>query len=116
MRGVFWVTRAKDNLPCQVVQKLQNGTCGNILRDYLIALTGPAAKHYPVELRRVTALVDVDVELREMVFLTSNLAWSAQTIADWDLPDGAGASFANGVHWPFCSLNDVCSIIDHSYC
>ena len=56
--------------------------CGNILRDDLIALTGPAAKHYPVELRRVTALVEVDGELREMVFLTNNLDWSAQTIAD----------------------------------
>ena len=55
---------------------------GNILRDDLIALTGPAAKDYPVELRRVMALVEVDGELREMVFLTNNLEWSAQTIAD----------------------------------
>jgi IS4 transposase len=53
--------------------------CRNILRDDLIALTGPVAKHYPVELRRVTALVDVDGELRDMVFLTNNLARSAQT-------------------------------------
>ena len=28
------------------------------------------------------ALVEVDGELREMVFLTNNLTWSAQTIAD----------------------------------
>ena len=28
------------------------------------------------------ALVEVDGVLREMVFLTNNLAWSAQTIAD----------------------------------
>jgi hypothetical protein len=82
MREVFWVTRAKDNLQCRVLQKLQDGTDGNILGDDLIALTGPAAQHYPVELRRVTARVEVDGELREMVFLTNNLAWSAQTIAD----------------------------------
>ena len=81
-RGVFWVTRAKDNLQCRVVRKFQDGTCGNILRDDLIALTGPAAKHYPVELRRVTALVEVDGQLREMVFLTNHFVWSAQTIAD----------------------------------
>jgi hypothetical protein len=77
MRGVFWVTRAKDNLRCRVVR------ChGNILRDDLIRLTGPARKHYPVELRRVVARVEVDGELREMTFLTDHLEWSAQTIAD----------------------------------
>jgi len=82
MREVFWVTRAKDDLPSRVVQKLQDDTDGHILRDDLIALTDPAAQHYPVELRRVTARVEVDGQLREMVFLTNNLAWSAQTIAD----------------------------------
>jgi len=82
MRGVCRVTRAKDNLQCRVARKLQDGACGHILRDDLIELTGPAAEHYPVELRRVTALVEVDGELREMVFLTNNFTWSAQTIAD----------------------------------
>lgn len=82
MREVFWVTRAKDNLQCRVVRRLQQGRAGNILRDDLIQLTGPARKSYPVWLRRVVALVEVDGELREMVFLTNNLEWSAQTIAD----------------------------------
>jgi hypothetical protein len=82
MREVFWVTRAKDNLQCRVVRRLQHGRAGNILRDDLIQLTGPARKSYPVWLRRVVALVEVDGELREMVFLTNNLEWSAQTIAD----------------------------------
>ena len=82
MREVFWVTRAKDNLQFRVGRRLQEGTLGNILRDDLIELTGPAAHQYPVELRRVRALVEVDGELREMVFLTNNLAWSAPTIAD----------------------------------
>ena len=48
----------------------------------MIQLTGPARKVYPAILRRVVALVEVDGELREMVFLTNNLLWSAQTIAD----------------------------------
>jgi hypothetical protein len=82
MREVFWVTRAKDNLQCRVAQTLQAGPDGNILRDDLVALTGPTAKFYPVELRRVTALVEVDGALREMIFLTNNVSWSAQTIAD----------------------------------
>lgn len=81
-RGVFWVTRAKDNLQFRIVKKFQNGTCGNILRDDLIELTGAAAKEYPVGLRRIVALVEVDGEVREMVFLTNNFVWSAQTIAD----------------------------------
>ncbi|MEI8288165.1 MAG: IS4 family transposase [Verrucomicrobiota bacterium] len=82
MRDVFWVTRAKENMQFRVVRKLQDGTAGNILRDDLIALTGLTAKHYPVALRRVTARVEVDGELREMIFLTNNLTWSAQTVAD----------------------------------
>jgi hypothetical protein len=82
MREVFWVTRAKDNLQFRVVRRLQHGRAGNILRDDLIQLTGPARKAYPVEQRRVVALVEVDGELREMVFLTNNFIWSAQTIAD----------------------------------
>lgn len=81
-RGVFWVTRAKDNLRCRVVRCFQRGRHGNILRDDLIRLTGPARQHYPVELRRVVALVEVDGQLREMTFLTNHLEWSAQTIAD----------------------------------
>jgi hypothetical protein len=83
MREVFWVTRAKANLQCRVGRKFQDGPEGHILRDDLIQLTNPDSKKaYPVPLRRVMAKVEVDGELREMVFLTNNLAWSAQTIAD----------------------------------
>lgn len=83
LRKVFWVTRAKDNLQYRVVRRLQQGRDGNILRNDLIELTsGPSWKAYPVELRRVVAWVEVDGEWREMVFLTNNLTWSAQTIAD----------------------------------
>jgi hypothetical protein len=81
-REVFFVTRAKDNLQYRVVRKFQDGRFGNILRDDLIELTGPAAKDYPVGLRRVVALIELDGEMREMVFLTNHLVWSAQTIAD----------------------------------
>jgi hypothetical protein len=82
-RGVFWAARAKDNLQCRVVRKFQDGLDGNILRDDLIVPANPAVQAlYPVELRRVTAPVEVDGQRREMVFLTNNLAWSAQTIAD----------------------------------
>lgn len=82
MREVFWVTRAKENLRYRVVQRLQQARQGNILRDDLVQLTGSTGKTYSVELRRVVARVQIDGELREMVFLTNNVLWSAQTIAD----------------------------------
>ena len=82
-RDVFWVTRARDNQQCRVVRKFQVGAKDNILRDDLITLTIPVVQAvYPVQLRRVTAHIEVDGELREMVFLTNNVTWSAQTIAD----------------------------------
>lgn len=82
-REVFWVTRAKDNLRGRVRRKLQSGRGGNIRRDDLIQLTsGPSRKVYPGEIRRGVARVEVDGELREMVFLTNHRSWSAQTIAD----------------------------------
>ncbi len=81
-REVFWVTRAKENLRYRVVRRLQHGADGKILRDDVIQLTGPGRAAYPVELRRVVARVEVDGEEREMVFLTNNFTWSAQTIAD----------------------------------
>ncbi len=82
-RQVFWVTRPRDNLQCRLVRKFQAGTQGNILRDDWIVLTNPPVqKVYPVQLRRLTARVAVDGELREMVFLTNHITGSAQTIAD----------------------------------
>ena len=91
MRDVAWVTRAKDNLQYRVVRRLQTVPEGNILRDDLITLTNPPSHElYPVELRRVVARVEVDGELRELVFLTNNVTWSAQSVADlyrcrWDI-------------------------------
>lgn len=81
-RGVYWVTRAKDNLKCRVVKRLQRKSKGDILRDDLIELTNfYASKDYPKRLRRVRALVEVDGQMQEMDFLTNNLEWSPKTIA-----------------------------------
>jgi hypothetical protein len=83
MREVFWITRAKENLNCRVVRCFQQGVSGKILRDDLIELQTPASRDaYPVELRRIVALVEVDGREVEMVFLTNNLAWSAQSIVE----------------------------------
>jgi hypothetical protein len=82
-RGIFWVTRAKDNLQCRVVKRLQWRRKGHILRDDLIVLKGDKSKgEYPEVLRRVVALVEIDDQWVEMTFLTNNLDWSPQTVAD----------------------------------
>ena len=83
MREVFWVTRAKENLSFRVVRRLQPGVVGKILRDDLIQLQSPATSaEYPVELRRIVALVEVDGREVEMEFLTNNLEWSAASIGE----------------------------------
>ncbi len=83
MRGVFWVTRAKDNMQYRVKKRLLKKSAGKILRDDLIVLTGTASrKKYPLVLRRVRAIVEVDGKEREMEFLTNNLEWAASSIAE----------------------------------
>ena len=81
-RGVFWVTRAKDNLAYKVIGKLPAAD-SKILRDELIVLSSAApARAYPEVLRRITALVEIDGREQEMVFLTNNLEWSPASVAD----------------------------------
>ena len=83
MRGVFWVSRSKENMQYEVVKQYQTEPNGKILRDELIRLKTPSAlKDYPELMRRVVALVEVDGKEVEMTFLTNNLEWSAQSIAD----------------------------------
>jgi hypothetical protein len=82
-RGVFWVTRAKDNLQARVVKKLKTTKDARILRDDLIVLKTVASRQaYPQRLRRVTARVEVDGREMIMTFLTNNLEWSAVSVAD----------------------------------
>ncbi len=83
VRLIFWVTRAKDNLSYKVVRSYQKGAVGKILRDELIRLQTPASrKEYPELMRRIVALVEVDGREVEMVFLSNNLEWSAESIVE----------------------------------
>lgn len=116
-RGIFWVTRSKENLDYRVVERRLAKPNGNILRDDLICLRGiKSRKLYPEVLRRVQARVQLKGEMVELEFLTNHLEWSAQSVADlykcrWDiekffrilkqtfqLADFLGNS-ANAVHW-----------------
>jgi hypothetical protein len=90
-RGVFWVSRPKDNLDYRVVRRRIKKPQGKILRDDEIVLRGVKSKQaYPGVLRRVVVLVTLDGVEQAMAFLTNNLTWSAPTIADlyrcrWDI-------------------------------
>jgi IS4 transposase len=101
----------------RVVRRRQLLRKGNVVRDDLIRLKGPKSKElYPELLRRVVVIIELKGELVEMAFLTNNMEWSAQTIADlyrcrWDIEeffkqikqslqlcDFLGNS-SNAVHW-----------------
>jgi hypothetical protein len=91
VRGVWWVTRAKDNMQYRVIEQLKTTDNPRILFDELIALTVfNSQRDYPQSLRRVVALVEIDGKDVEMVFLTNHLTWSAWTVTElyrcrWDI-------------------------------
>jgi hypothetical protein len=82
-RGVFFVTRARDDLRFKVKQRRPRGADPRLLADELVVATGTWVEgDYPGVLRRVTARVELDGEERELVFLTNNLTWSARSVAE----------------------------------
>jgi hypothetical protein len=85
-RGIWWVTRAKDNMKYRAL-KNHPANDKNILKDQVITLQG---KHKGMKLRRVEARVEVDGEWRVMVFITNNTTWSPRSVCDlyrrrWDI-------------------------------
>jgi hypothetical protein len=81
VRGVFWVTRAKDNMAYKIVKRYK--TEGVILKDVLIRLkVTKSQKAYPSLIRMITAEVDVDGKMVVMTFLSNNMEWSASSICD----------------------------------
>lgn len=82
-RGIFFVTRARENVTARVVKRRALGSDPRILADEEVKLGGQqVAGDYPARLRRVTARVKVDGEERVLVFITNNFVWSASSVAD----------------------------------
>jgi hypothetical protein len=81
LRGIFWVTRAKENMDYQVMRKMPPSKDPKIVRDEAIVLSNEH-KPSPELMRRVVALVEIDGKEREMTFLSNNLAWSPRSVAD----------------------------------
>ena len=82
-RGVFWVTRAKENLQFEVVQAYPVKPGGQMVSDELVGLKNAGSqKAYPELMRRIVAWVEVDGKERLMTFLTNQLTWSAGSVAE----------------------------------
>ncbi len=82
-REVIWVTRAKERLQFEVMKNLPVAKGGKIVSDELVGVKNAASqKAYPQLLRRVTAWVEVDGKERLMVFLTNQLTWSPESVAE----------------------------------
>lgn len=80
-RGVFWVTRAKDNMSYRVKRRIKADRAKGILKDQVIELRGAASQSaYPIFMRRVVAEVQVDGKTKTMVFLTNNFDWAATSV------------------------------------
>src|SRR5205823_4941875 len=82
-RGVFFVSRARENVCFKVVGHGAPSKDPRILKDEYVVTTGQWVDgDYPDKLRRVTARVLVDHKECELTFLTNNFTWSARSIAD----------------------------------
>ena len=82
-RGVIWVTRAKENLRFTVLESYPVKADGAIVSDELVGLANAGSgKNYPELMRRVVAWVEVDGQKRLMTFLTNQLTWSPENIAE----------------------------------
>lgn len=88
--GVYFVTRLKSNADVEVVETfLTDKNHDHILSDQDIKMTGfYTSKKYPDKLRIVK--VDDEVNKQQLILLTNNLTWTADTIsqlykARWDI-------------------------------
>jgi hypothetical protein len=80
-RGIFWVTRAKDNMSCEIEKELP--ATENITKDRLVRLKIKKSREaYPDAIRIVTAKVVVDGKAVIMKFMTNNSQWAASSICD----------------------------------
>ena len=81
-RGVFWVSRAKENMSYRVLKRCSHPK-GRVFKDVAIKMKGKLSQEkYPGQLRLIEAIVEVDGKDRQLTFITNNLEWSPSTICD----------------------------------
>lgn len=82
-RGVFWVSRVKENMKLRCVTRQLKKPSGRIQRDDIVRVENPGKRQeYPEHLRRIVAVVEVKGEDREMTFFTNNFEWAASSLCD----------------------------------
>ena len=82
-RGVFWVTRAKDNMRFRVCRKRIRKPGEDLVRDDEVVLLCPDSRsRYPGRFRRIEAWVEVDGKPTLMTFITNNMEWAPSSICD----------------------------------
>jgi len=83
MRGVSWVTRAKENMQFEALESYPTKAGGKVVSDELVGLkTATSQKAYPDVVRRIVAWVEVDGQERLMTFITNQLTWSAESVVE----------------------------------
>ena len=81
-RGIFWVTRAKDNMAYRVAAQ-HNEPKGNIISDVLVELETPKSRDaYHDLIRIITADVEIDGKKKRLSFITNNMNWAPGSICD----------------------------------
>jgi len=81
-RGVFWVTRAKDNMAYEIVGQ-HTAPSGSVLLDAMVRLkVDKSRQEYPQLIRLIVATVEVDGKDVVMSFITNNQQWAPSSICD----------------------------------
>ena len=80
VKGIFFVTRMKNNAVCKVLSRREVPKNRNILSDEIIQMTGiNTSKKYPDHLRRI--IVWDKENKKEIILLTNHLEFGATTIS-----------------------------------
>jgi len=80
-RGLFWVARSKSNMKYEVTKEFAVKEGTGVISDQLIRLT--SAKALKADLKPIRRVEYMDAETNKYyVFITNQMRWSAQTVAD----------------------------------
>ena len=81
-RGIFFVLREKENMVYEIHESFEHKNPRILSDEIVVPANVDSKKKYPETLRRVTAMVTIDNEEKEMVFLTNNFEWSPLSISE----------------------------------
>lgn len=88
-RGVFFVSREKENMVFEVLQQRAD-LPARILADETVRMNRKGSQEkYPAPLRRITALVEVEGKEREMVFLATSSTGAHAPSRSYTAPAGS---------------------------